>query len=272
MRQRLGQHFLKNSRTLEKIADALDISPRDNMIEIGPGHGELTNRLLARHPARLVAIERDSALAELTREVFRSCKNFSVVEGDAAELLPTIAREFSKLPSARAKKEKSETREYKVAGNIPYYLTGKLLRALGDLPIKPERAVFLVQREVAERICAAPPRMNLLAATVQIWAEPKIVGVVGRGQFSPPPEVDSTILALSRVERIPAARLESYFAFARALFKQPRKTIVNNLSASLGIKKEETRTLLESAGVRPDDRPERCDIETIIRLLCEITR
>ena len=241
---RLGQHFLKSEATLEKIADAC-VGASDAVVEVGPGHGELTKHLVARG-ARVVALERDARLVDALRadERFSSVE---IIEGNALETLPVLIGRFRKKKIS-----------YALVGNIPYYITGHLLRVVGDSDYKPLKTVLLIQKEVALRLCAQPPKMNLLAATIQIWAVPRILFSVPRGSFVPPPEVDSAVIVLEKREPSPIgpAQLAAYYAFVRMLFRQPRKTIANNLFALFssrddGIKNIET-FLSGAAGLRPE--------------------
>lgn len=240
----LGQHFLKNPAAAKKIIAALGLKKNDVVVEIGPGHGELTVPLAKaceEAGARIVAIEKDKPLTEGLRG--KNMKNVEVVQGDALELLPTVA-----------------TTHYKLAGNIPYYITGHLLRLVGELEKKPERAIFMVQKEVAERISAAPPKMNRLAASVQFWADAKILFHILRSDFSPPPEVDSAVILLQTKHPGPKSP-EAYYAAVRAAFAQPRKTILNNLAAAHG--KEKALASLAAAGVDPKSRPQNLTIAQI---------
>ncbi len=195
MQQRLGQHFLKNKEVLAGIVEQLDLREGDTVIEIGPGHGELTGELVNKFSSlkvskfRLILIEKDKELVEelaLRFKLLDLSKNIEVITGDILKILPTLSESYN-----------LKAKSYKLVGNIPYYITGYLLRILGELLHKPEKIVLLVQKEVAERICAASPRMNLLAASVQFWAQPAIVRYVGREDFSPPPEIESAVIRLT---------------------------------------------------------------------------
>jgi len=163
----------------------------------------------------------------------------------------------------------AELQDYKIVGNIPYYITGKLLRVVSELPHKPERVVLLIQKEVAERICAAPPDMNRLAASVQFWAQPSIVSFVSKKDFSPPPEVDSAVIVLSTKTAFATAIDPTlYYKTVRGVFAQPRKTIINNVAAMLsGVsKKEKIAEQLRSMGIDPEDRPQNLAVEQLITL------
>ncbi|MDO8516340.1 MAG: rRNA adenine dimethyltransferase family protein [bacterium] len=195
MRSRLGQHFLINHSALKKIAAALSIAAGDTIVEIGPGHGELTSELLTfvdshtfadshRH-GKIIAIEKDGRLASELKTKFAKTSIIEIIEGDALRLLPSIVNG-----------QLSSVASYKLVGNIPYYITGHLLRVISEMEHKPKTAVFTIQEEVAERICAEPPRMNRLAASTQHWATPSILFRLPKEDFSPPPEVNSAVIKL----------------------------------------------------------------------------
>ena len=271
MRSYLGQNFLMNKSKLRKIADALDLKKGDTIIEIGPGHGELTNEIIARLQdckiKKLILIEKDTELIKNLEFRIKDLglnKNIEIIEGDA---LKEIKNQISKIKNTDKKSKIVEN--LKITGNIPYYITGYLLRILGELELKPNLIILTIQKEVAQRICAQPPLMNLLAASVQFWAEPKIIGYISKKDFRPAPKVDSAIIKFniktSDVLRTSDVQKLKYYKFIKILFKQPRKTIINNL-ASIG-KKEDIVEILSKAGVRQNDRPQNLNIEQIKNLL-----
>jgi 16S rRNA (adenine1518-N6/adenine1519-N6)-dimethyltransferase len=278
--KKLGQHFLKNAAVLEKIVSTLALADGDRIIEIGPGHGELTAPLIrAAKDAHLnhcefFCIEKDHSLVE-NLELFAANENsvndahIKIIEGDALKLLPEIvARELSGASLSR----------YKIVGNIPYYITGKLLRTMSELESKPERTVLLIQKEVAERICAVPRAMNRLAASVQFWANAEIVAYVPRKDFFPAPDVDSAVVMLdiktyaqkpTRTSSIHRAAHDIdpslYYGAVRAIFAQPRKTLLNNLSAAAGetVLKNNIGAQIKKMGIDPDARPQDLSIDQI---------
>jgi 16S rRNA (adenine1518-N6/adenine1519-N6)-dimethyltransferase len=262
MSRKLGQHFLKNPAKIRKIIDALQIEAGDFVIEIGPGHGELTKELL-KHPIHIVGIEKDPKLVQKLRQNFEILNpNFKtnskceIQNNDVLKSLPQIPKTYHLKPET-----------YKIAGNIPYYITGRLLRILGELPLKPKIAVLTIQKEVAERLTAKPPKMNLLAASVQIWADVKIIDFISKENFWPKPKVDAVIIKLIPYKSIPAySLLTTYYKLARILFKQPRKTVLNNLFAAQNFKKSEILERLNEIGANPDARPQNLNIETIKKL------
>jgi len=245
--RQLGQYFLINQEKLRKIAAALDFKPDETIVEIGPGHGELTELITG----RIIAIEKDERLANYLKQKFSVQKNIEIISGDALKILPKL-----------------EIKNYKLVGNIPFYLTGYLLRIIGELENKPLLIVFTLQKEVAERICSQPPKMNLLAASVQFWAEPKIIDYISKKDFQPQPKVDSAVIKLV-ISNQPSAASKKYYQFIKILFKQPRKTILNNLATSLEKNKEEIIKILEASKIKPSDRPQDLTLEQIKNLTCQ---
>jgi 16S rRNA (adenine1518-N6/adenine1519-N6)-dimethyltransferase len=250
--RKLGQHFLKNKSALWLIAESLELAPTDAVIEIGPGHGELTEFLrTANDESKMMLIEKDKELCELLKEKFKSDDRITVVEGDALTTLPTVTQN-----------SQFETSNFKLVGNIPYYITGHLFRIIGELGHKPSRCVFTIQKEVAERICAVSPRMNRLAASVQFWARTRIVRALSAGDFSPPPRVSSAIVVLETTE--PAGiGAPNYYAAVRALFAQPRKTILNNIVGAIGQKGDRVAEKLSAEGIIPNHRPQNLTVDDI---------
>jgi len=254
-RQNLGQNFLKDARALDRIVSVLEIGSKDVVVEIGPGHGELTRRILAQGPKKLVAIEKDGALIDhFLKEFLKNHANLEVVEGDALKELPKVVEGLGGEP-------------YKLIGNIPYYITGHLLRTLGELEHKPSIITLTIQKEVALRLCATPPKMNLLSASVGIWGNGKIIRYISRKSFKPSPKVDSAILKI-----VPRKELvdPNYYKFIKALFGSPRKTVLNNLKA-LNLPKEELEKILFSIVLNPKARPQDLTIKEIKRLFILFT-
>src|SRR3989344_5100809 len=185
----LGQNFLINQGILDKIIQAVEVEPEDIIIEVGPGTGNLTEKL-AKKADQVIAIEKDRRLIELLKEKFKD-SNIEIVEGDALEvdignlLLSSISLAYGRKVN------------YKVVGNIPYYITSNLLRTIFEKWPKPKLIVLTVQKEVAKRIVAKPPDMNLLALSVQFYSSPEIIGYISRGSFRPMPKVDSAIIKLT---------------------------------------------------------------------------
>lgn len=245
MRRRLGQHFLRNRAALKRIAAALAITSKDTVFEIGPGHGELTRELLSYSPRRLVVFERDPVLAA---DLPNLAPDIEVRLGDALEELPLAA---------------ADTGDFLLAGNIPYYISGHLFRILGELPHPPLRSVFTIQKEVADRIVSGPPHMNRLAASLQVWAEPQKLFNLPARDFSPPPEVDSASLLLTRR---PAPLASNFDRVLTSVFAQPRKTVANNLRTYMHCPLVEMETRLAALDISPSLRPQDLSLAQLIRI------
>jgi 16S rRNA (adenine1518-N6/adenine1519-N6)-dimethyltransferase len=242
VRKSLGQHFLNDRRILERIADALELTGTETVIEIGPGRGGLTD-ILAPRAARLVAVEIDRALAALLRQRFASTPTVEIVEAD---VLDVGLGELAGGP-------------YRLVGNVPYYITTPILfRALE--PPRPERAVYLVQREVAERIVAGPgsKTYGALSVNVQSMAVPKLLFRVAPGSFQPPPKVESAVVRLDpHPEPVVTPDDELGFRqFVLDVFGMRRKQLQRILRQLDGISPDEADALIRSCGVEPSARPE----------------
>ncbi len=258
MGRKLGQHFLINRSAIKKIVASLSLGHGDHVIEIGPGTGALTVPLAkrcARIGCTVTAVEKDEGLVEEVRG--RRYEVGMVIEVVRADIL-------SYLTSSLVLR----TSPYKLVGNIPYYLTGSLLRLMSDAPRKPAIAVITIQQEVAERLCAQTPRMNLLAAATQVWAKPKILMRLAPADFDPPPKVASAIVSLTPHQRqLEEGERLRYYALIKRMFKQPRKTIVNNLRAGK-TPTEDIKTVLLAHGLSGSERPQDLSVE-ILRALSE---
>lgn len=235
----LGQNFLINEGVLDRIIEAADIAPTDTIVEVGPGTGALTKRLAATG-ARIIAIEKDRRLIEPLQEQFSEQKNVSIIEGDILEWQPDL-----------------QTGEYKVVANIPYYLTSHLVRLMLEQWPSPSIAVLMVQEEVARRMMAAPPNMNLLALSVQLYASPSMVMRVSRGSFRPMPDVDSAVIKLDILLNGDKIRNESVLALAKKAFGQKRKQL--KASVPLG--------MLEKAKIASTARPQELSVDDWRRLV-----
>ncbi|GAB4411734.1 MAG: 16S rRNA (adenine(1518)-N(6)/adenine(1519)-N(6)) -dimethyltransferase RsmA [Anaerolineales bacterium] len=243
----LGQNFLADPVYLRKIVDAADLSPRDVVLEIGPGTGNLTEHLLAR-AGHVVAVELDPRMVRLLEERFAGNPRLTLVHAD---ILATDIGQLLRPHLARAL-------VYRVVANLPYYVTSAVLRLLLEAEVRPVLAVLTVQWEVAQRICARPGAMSLLAVAVQWYAVPRIVTRVPAGAFTPAPKVDSAVLRLETraAPPVPVADEALLFRVARAGFSQRRKQLRNAVSAGLGIPPEQAEAALRAAGVDPKRRAE----------------
>jgi 16S rRNA (adenine1518-N6/adenine1519-N6)-dimethyltransferase len=253
----LGQNFLVDASHLDRIVAAADLQPTDVVLEIGPGLGTLTRRLAAQ-AGHVVAVELDNRLIELLRGDFAAEPHVHIVHNDILEVDPPalLAQELA-LPPQDAGGTGHNFR-YKVVANLPYYITSLALRHILEAAPPPTLAVVMVQKEVAERICAQPGDLSLLAVSVQFYATPRIVQRVPAGAFYPPPKVDSAVLRLD-VRPEPAVTTvspEVFFRVVRAGFGQKRKQLANSLSAGLELSKSTVQEALDAAGIDPRRRAE----------------
>ena len=248
----LGQHWLKDPEILADIAEAAELTSDDVVLEIGPGLGTLTSRLLARANS-VTAVEFDADLARKLPGQFPG-KKLTVVNQDILQF------DLNQLP-----------KNYKVVANVPYYITSKIVEKLMTAENKPSIAVLLVQKEVAERIAAEARNMSILSVSVQIFAEAELDIEVPRQFFTPPPKVDSQVVVL-RTRNNPLITPEDqrgFFRIVKAGFSAKRKKLRSSLSGGLGIDKSAVEELLKNAGISPDARAEDLAIEDWKRLLKE---
>lgn len=217
----LGQNFLKSDSALERIADCVDIKEKESIIEIGPGHGELTAKLLKRG-AVVTAVEIDEELIPSLKGRFQ--------EELESSRLRIVKADIRKVSVADLLVDQKGS-DYKVVGNIPYYITGFIIRHFLSEKPKPKSIVFLLQREVAQRV-ALSEKESLLSLSVKAYGEPKYCGVVRAGSFSPAPKVDSAILLIDKItDGFESAEEEMlFFHILKLGFSQKRKTLLGNLS------------------------------------------
>ena len=248
----LGQHWLKDPEILADIAEAAELTGDDVVLEIGPGLGTLTSRLLARANS-VTAVEFDADLARKLPGQFPG-KKLTVINQDILQF------DLNQLP-----------KKYKVVANVPYYITSKIVEKLMTAENKPSIAVLLVQKEVAERIATESGNMSILSVSVQIFAEAELDIEVPRQFFTPPPKVDSQVVVL-RTRNNPLITPEDqrdFFRIVKAGFSAKRKKLRSSLSGGLGIDKSVAEELLKNAGILPDARAEDLAIEDWKKLLKE---
>lgn len=245
----LGQHWLRDRSVLEHIADLAEVQEGDTVLEIGPGLGTLTSELL-RRAERVLAVEYDEALARKLPGQFPG-KNLTVVNQDI------LTFDLEQLPVG-----------YKVAANVPYYITSKIVQRLMTADNKPSLAVLLVQKEVAERLAAPAGDMSILAVSAQLYADVYLGDVVPAELFTPPPKVDSQVVVLRTREQPLFTDIteKEYFRVVKAGFSAKRKKLRSSLSGGLGISKDSVATLLAAADVSPDVRAEDLTLEQWYRL------
>lgn len=248
----LGQHFLKSEKALRQIVEAGDIKNTDTILEIGPGTGILTNRLLklAKH---VVAIEKDRELIHFLSENFAAeieQKQLTILDKDILLFDPETMRWYGK--------------QYKLIANIPYYITGAIIEQFLSASFQPSLMVLLIQKEVAERIVAKNHKESVLSIAVKAYGAPRIIDKVPRGAFAPAPTVDSAIIAIESISRdffkdlptSPGCDEKVFFSILKAIFGRKRKQIGGSLSEYLDnrtLAQEILRSIYIDTKTRPED-------------------
>ena len=252
-KKRLGQHFLTDKGLLARIADTLQATSADTVIEIGPGRGSLTEQLLAR-AGRLIAIELDRELAPMLAERWKDDPRFQMVEGDVLD------QDLGALAGG----------EYLLAGNVPYNITTPILFHAMRRP-RPTRAVYLVQKEVAERITAPPgsDAYGALSVNVQALAKAELLFGVKAKAFTPAPKVDSAVIRISARDSVllEEAEEEPFRVMVLAAFGLRRKQMRRVMRTMRGWSAERADAVLSAAGVDPEARPETLSDEDFLRVL-----
>lgn len=240
--KRLGQNFLVDRSALLRVVEAAGIEANDIILEIGPGLGNLT-RLLALHARQVTVVEVDIDLIPALTEVLTPFANVRVVEGNILALDPAL---IMTEPG------------YLVVANIPYNITSTLIRHLLEASLKPTRIILTIQREVAERICASPGKLSLLALSVQVYGKPAIAAYIPAEAFFPVPNVDSAVIRIDLFPQplIPNPLMPLFFRLAKAGYSQKRKTLRNALAGGMRWSPAEASELLRAAGIDPQRRAE----------------
>jgi len=246
----LGQNFLFDDNILHRIADAAFISHRDQILEVGPGLGSLT-RHLARQAGRVVAVELDDRLMPLLSQNLRAFEHVDLIRADILELEPATYFEG----------------QYKAVGNVPYYITGAILRHLLTSQPRPGMLVFTVQQEVGQRITAQPGDLSLLAVTVRLYAQAETLFKIKAGAFWPRPAVDSVVLRMTPYEEplLPIQEESAFFRLVKVGFSQKRKQLQKNLRA-LGLPRDRLEQALDIAGIAGRRRAQTLSLPEWLRL------
>lgn len=252
----LGQNFLKSPEIINDIVVASEVTKDDLVLEIGPGEGILTEGLL-KTGARVITIEKDDRLIVPLQRKFAkeiALKQLELVHADVLDVeLPNIAN-----------------RPYKIVANIPYYITGQIIRMFLESDKQPSSMTILVQKEVAERIVARDGKESLLSISVKIFGEPKLVRVVGRGAFTPHPNVDSAVLHINKISKEKLGNLDekTFFKILHLGFAHKRKQLLPNLSSTY--KKEILTKAFDEIKIDYKTRAEDLSVETWVKLCNKI--
>lgn len=247
-----GQHFLMDETILEDMIDEAGVKAGDTVLEIGPGIGNLTERLLA-HKATVLSIEKDPQFLPVLKTLAKEHPNFSY------ELTDALKFDFS---------SRLKNQAYKVVANIPYYITGKIVQLFMHATAKPESLTLLMQKEVAYNVAAKPGQMNLIAISVQLFADAKVLSVVPAHKFHPAPKVDSAVIHIT-LHKTPKYKIKDeakLFRILRACFSGKRKQLHNTLTNNLQLDKQVVADSLAKLKIDPMIRPQQLTLEQWIQL------
>jgi len=250
-----GQNFLVDETVLDNIVEASGVSLKDQVLEIGPGIGNLTEKLLQK-AGFVLSVEKDKKFLPILRKLKKKNKNFEFQIEDVLKF------NFQEFFIKRTKKD------YRVVANIPYFITGKILQILLAAKHKPVSITLLTQKEVSKNIIAKEGKMSIPAIAVQIFGKPSIIKNVKASSFYPAPKVDSSILHIE-VFRKPKYKIENekkFFRVVKACFSGKRKQIHNTLVNNLHLKKELVNNILSGLKIKPAARPQELSIEDWINL------
>lgn len=262
----LGQHFILSKKPLAKMIAAAKIKENDAIFEIGPGLGTLTQELAKiPHPLKkgggpkIIAIEKDPLMINILGETLADYKNVKIIQADARQLI-----DF---------KNQSGKRKYKIVANLPYNIATFLIRRWLDPPVggPPELMVLMIQKEVAQRICAKPPHMNLLAVSTQFYATARIVDYVLKERFWPKPKVDAAIIKIvTKKKKVTffqrSLEKQQFFNIVKTGFSHPRKQLIGNLAKKLNFPKEKLLEIFKKLSIPERARAENLSLEQWISL------
>jgi len=245
--KRLGQNFLIDKAAIKKIIEAADINSSDVVLEIGPGSGALTQEL-AKKAKKVIAIDKDYKMIDILKETLKDFNNVEIIQGDIL-------------------KKSFRIKNYKIVGNLPFYLSAPVIRQFLESYSPPKEMILVVQKEVGQRICANPPKMSILAVSVQFYSRPEIISYLSKRSFWPSPKVDSVIIKISpEIPRTPKINRDLFFKIVKAGFSQPRKQLINNIYRGLKIDKESAEKWLLENKIQPSQRAETLNIEDWLNL------
>lgn len=248
-KKNLGQHWLNDEEALDAMVAAAAAKPNDSILEIGPGLGALTKKLL-QVGARVTAVEIDKELIEKLQQEFAGNENFNLINDDFL---------FFDL--------KAMGDSYKVCANIPYFLTGKILRKFVEIENQPKRMALLVQKEVAERIGSKAGDLSVLAVLLQHSYEVEVGKIIKRELFSPAPKVDSKIVVLKKKINIEDVDFRQFARVVKVGFSARRKKLANNLVSGLQMETNEAKALIKNIGLKDNARAQELDLDNWYKLL-----
>lgn len=254
----LGQNFLKDDIVLQKIIEKADLSIKDIVIEIGPGQGALTEKL-ANICKKVIAVEIDSSLIKILSSRFHNNNKIEIINADILKInLPELVKSHALI-----------AKKYKLVANLPYYITSPIIRLFLETKFPPEEMILMVQKEVAERICAKKGKMSILALAVQYYSRPEYLFTVPAASFNPIPKVESAVIKIANIshKNTEKEKTKKFFRLIRAGFSAKRKTLANNLSNSLKLNKEIIEESLKKINLCPNVRAQELSLKEWEKLL-----
>jgi len=251
--KRLGQNFLIDKNVVKKVIKAAELHSKDIVLEVGPGIGALTKEI-AKKAGKVIAVEKDPRMVKILIENLKEFKNIEIINKDILKNYELRIMNY----------------EYKIVANLPFYITAPVIRKFLESKYPPEEMVLIVQKEVAQRICSKPPKMNILAVSVQFYAKPKIISYISKKSFWPSPKVDSAIIKIVPQKKYKDIDIDLFFKVVKAGFAHPRKQLANNLTNGLKLNKQEVNDLLLKNNIKPSQRAETLAVQDWINLFNNI--
>lgn len=253
--KQFGQNFITDNTLLNAIVEDGDVSPADNVLEIGAGAGTLT-RHIARHANKVVALEIDRNLREVLDVTLSDCSNVSYLIKDVMKMSTSEIRQLM------------DNKPYRVVANIPYYITTPIIMKFLEDPTDLIGMCLTMQKEVALRLVAKENTKEYGAITVAVQAvsDVKVTRIIDRTSFFPPPEVDSAVVRLTVNDKYGVADDECFRKTVRAAFAMRRKTLYNNLCAAFGLERQTCTEILRKCDFRPDIRGEALSVGQFVLL------
>ncbi len=261
----LGQHFMLSKMALQKMVETAEIKINDRVVEVGPGLGTLTTEL-AKTGAHITAIEKDNLMISILKETLANFKNVKVIQADARQLsLP--------LPGVRHRvKGEKVVDKYKIVANLPYNVATFLIHQWLESENPPQMMVLMIQKEVAQRMLAQLPHSNVLAMSIQFYADAKIISYVSKELFWPKPKVDAAIVKIVPKKEQKQKTQNTFFAVVKAGFSQPRKQLMSNLAKKLKTPREKLIEVFEDLHIPEQARAENLSLTDWQKLAVRLTR
>lgn len=251
-KKKLGQNFLISKKILNKIIAEANLDLKDVVLEIGAGTGTLT-QLLAKKVKKVIAIEKDKKIIKILKEQIKNFKNVEILQSD-------ILKDYNLLLN--------KSKKYKLVANLPYYISSPIIRTFLESSNPPQLMVLIIQKEVAEKICANPPKLSKLAIFCQFYGTPKIISIVSKKFFWPQPKVDGAIIKISQIQKnLPKIDKSLFSKIVKAGFSQPRKQLLKNLARELNLSRETIKKWMLKNQINLQQRAESLTLKNWINLV-----